>query len=205
MTDTQLRDEMMTLFFTGHETTSLALGWTWYLLAQNPEAGARLFQEVDRVLAGRAPCYEDLTQLRYTDWVVKESLRLYPPAYGVVRTALEDCEIGGYAIPAGATVAIFPWTVHRDPRYFERPLEFVPERWDDDFAKRLPRCGYFPFGVGPRVCIGNTFAIAELVLMVAAIARKFQLQLAPGHRVLLSPSLTLRPRKGIRVVLKKRQ
>jgi cytochrome P450 len=161
MTDTQLRDEMMTLFFTGHETTSLALGWSWYLLAQNPEAGAKLFQEVDRVLAGRAPSYEDLTQLRYTDWVVKESLRLYPPAYGVVRTALEDCDIGGYAIPTGATVAIFPWTVHRDPRYFERPLEFVPERWDNDFAKRLPRCAYFPFGVGPRVCIGNTFAIAS--------------------------------------------
>jgi cytochrome P450 len=205
MTDIQLRDEMMTLFFTGHETTSLALGWTWYLLTQNPEAEAKLFREIDRVLAGRAPCYEDLPQLRYTDWVVKESLRLYPPAYGVVRTALKDCEIGGYSVPAGTTLAIFPWTVHRDPRYFERPLEFVPERWDNDLAKRLPRCAYFPFGVGPRVCIGNTFATTELVLMVAAIARKFQFKLAPGHRVLLSPSLTLRPRKGIRVVLKKRQ
>ncbi len=205
MTDTQLRDEMMTLFFTGHETTSLALGWTWYLLAQNQEAEGKLFEELDRVLAGRAPTYEDLPQLRYTDWVVKESLRLYPPAYGVVRTALKDCEIGGYSVPAGATLAIFPWTVHRDPRYFERPLEFVPERWDNEFAKRLPRCAYFPFGVGPRVCIGNTFATTELVLMVAAIARKFQFKLAPGHRVLLSPSLTLRPRKGLRVVLKKRQ
>jgi cytochrome P450 len=205
MTDTQLRDEMMTLFFTGHETTSLALGWTWYLLAQNPEAETKLFGELDQVLAGRAPGYEDLSQLRYTDWVVKESLRLYPPAYGVVRTALKDCDIGGYSVPAGATLAIFPWTVHRDPRFFERPLEFVPERWDNDFAKRLPRCAYIPFGVGPRVCIGNTFATTELVLVVAAIARKFQLKLAPGHRVLLSPSLTLRPRKGIRVMLKKRQ
>jgi cytochrome P450 len=205
MTDIQLRDEMMTLFFTGHETTSLALAWTWYLLAQNPEAEAKLFQELDRVLAGQAPSYEDLPHLRYTDWVVKESLRLYPPAYGVVRTALKDCEIGGYSVPAGATLAIFPWTVHRDPRYFERPLEFVPERWDNDFARGLPRCAYFPFGVGPRVCIGNYFATTELVLMLAAIARKFQFKLAPGHRVLLSPSLTLRPRKGIRVVLKKRQ
>ncbi len=205
MTDTQLRDEMMTLFFTGHETTSAALGWTWYLLAQNPEAEAKLFQELDEVLAGRAPAYEDLPRLRYTDWVVKESLRLYPPAYSVMRTPMKDCEIGGYDVPAGASLAMFPWTVHRDPRYFHSPTEFLPERWDNDFAKRLPRCAYFPFGVGPRVCIGNTFAITELVLMVAAIARRFQLKLAPGHRVLLSPSLTLRPRKGIRVVLKERQ
>jgi cytochrome P450 len=139
------------------------------------------------------------------DFVVKESLRLYPPAYGVVRQALNDCEIGGYTVTTGATVAMFQWSVHRDPRYFDRPEEFLPERWANDFERTLPRCAYFPFSVGPRVCIGNTFAVTELVLLVAMIARRFQFELVPDHRVLLSPSLTLRPRKGIKLVVKKRQ
>ncbi|HEV2175780.1 MAG TPA: cytochrome P450 [Terriglobia bacterium] len=204
MTETQLRDEMMTLFFTGHETTGLALAWTWYLVGQNPEAEQKLFEEVDRVLGGRAPQPADLPQLRFTEMVVKESLRLYPPAYGVVREAVKDCEIGGYPIPAGATLAMFQWTVHRDPRYFERPNDFVPERWTPEFTRSLPRCAYFPFGAGPRVCIGNAFAMTETVLITAAIARKFQLQLVPGHPVTINPSLTLRPRKGVRVVLKRR-
>ncbi len=204
MTQRQLRDEMMTLFFTGHETTALALSWTWYLLAQHPEAADRLSEEVERVVGQRAPTYEDIPQLRFVDAVVKESLRLYPPAYGVVRQALKDCEIGGYTIPAGATLAMFQWVVHRDPRYFDRPDEFVPDRWADDLAKRLPRCAYFPFGAGPRMCIGNSFANTELALMVAMIARRFQFKLVPGHPVLLNPSLTLRPRKGIKVILKKR-
>jgi cytochrome P450 len=136
--------------------------------------------------------------------VVKESLRLYPPAYGVVREAVKDCEIGGYPIPAGATLAMFQWVVHRDRRYFDRPEEFLPDRWANDFARRLPKCPYFPFGVGPRVCIGNSFAMTELVLLVAAVARKFQFRLVPGHLVAISPSLTLRPLNGIRVTLKKR-
>jgi cytochrome P450 len=204
MTQRQLRDEMMTLFFTGHETTALALSWTWYLLAQQPEAADRLSEEVESVVGQRAPTYEDIPKLRFVDAVVKESLRLYPPAYGVVRQALKDCEIGGYTIPAGATLAMFQWVVHRDPRYFDRPDEFVPDRWADDLAKRLPRCAYFPFGVGPRMCIGNSFANTELALMVAMIARRFQFKLVPGHPVLLNPSLTLRPRKGIKVILKKR-
>ena len=194
----------MTLFFTGHETTALALAWTWYLLAQHPEAEAKLFEEVDRILAGRAPTVQDIPLLRYVDGVMKESLRLYPPAYGVVREALEDCEIGGYDIPAGATLAMFQWVVHRDPRFFDRPDEFVPERWADDFERRLPRCAYFPFGAGPRVCIGNSFALTELPLLIAAIARRFQFRLVPGHPVTVNPSLTLRPRKGIKVILKKR-
>ena len=204
MTDRQLRDEMMTLFFTGHETTALALSWTWYLLAQHPEVADRLEAEIDRVVGPRTPTFQDLPQLPLVDAVAKEALRLYPPAYGVVREAVKDCEIGGYTIPAGATLAMFQWVVHRDPRYFDRPDEFIPDRWNDDFVKSLPRCAYFPFGVGPRVCIGNTFALAEVPLLVAMIARKFRFTLVPGHPVLLSPSLTLRPRKGIKVTLTKR-
>jgi cytochrome P450 len=203
MTERQLRDEMMTLFFTGHETTALALSWTWYLLAQHPEVAGQLAEEVERVVGDRTPAFDDIPQMRLVDAVVKESLRLYPPAYGVVREALSDCEIGGYAIPAGSTLAMFQWVVHRDPRYFDHPDDFVPARWTEEFTKGLPKCAYFPFGVGPRVCIGNTFALAELPLLVAMIARRYQFELVPGHPVLLSPSLTLRPRKGIKVTLKK--
>ena len=203
MTETQVRDEVMTLFFTGHETTALALSWTWFLLAQHPEVVAKLSEELGTVLAGRAPTTEDIPKLTYTDWIVKESLRLYPPAYGIVRESLNDVEIGGYTIPKGATVAIFQWSVHRDPRYYEDPEVFRPERWDNNFAKSLPRCAYIPFGAGPRICIGNTFALTEVVLLLATIAQKFQVTLAPNHKVALSPSLTLRPRKGIKVRLKK--
>jgi cytochrome P450 len=202
MTEKQLRDELMTLFFTGHETTGLALGWTWHLVAQHPEAGDRLFQEVEQVLGGRTPTFQDIPKMQFVDFVIKESLRLYPPAYGVVRQAVNDCEIGGYTIPAGATVAMFPWSVHRDPRYFDRPEEFLPERWAGGFEKSLPRCAYFPFSVGPRVCIGNTFALTELALLVAMIAQRFRFEPVAGHPVLLNPSLTLRPRKGIKLRVK---
>ena len=204
MAERQLRDELMTLFFTGHETTALALTWTFYLLALNPAAEQKLGAEVDRVLQGRAPTFEDLARLPYTEMVVKESLRLYPPAFGVVREALKDCEIGAYQVPKGATLAMFQYAVHRDPRYFDRPEEFIPERWENDFAKTLPRCAYFPFSVGPRVCIGNTFAQAEVPILLAMIAQKFQLRLAPGRRVSIAASLTLRPWQGIRVITKRR-
>ncbi|MGA2985947.1 MAG: cytochrome P450 [Terriglobia bacterium] len=204
MAERQVRDEMMTLFFTGHETTALALAWTFYLLGQNPEAEKKLQAEVDAVLGGRAPNFQDLARMPFLEMVFKESLRLYPPAFGVVREAVNDCEIGGYPIPKGATLAMFQWVVHRDPRFFNRPEEFIPERWEKDFAKTLPRCAYFPFGAGPRLCIGNTFAQAEVPMILAAIVQKFQLKLVPGHRVATAPSLTLRPLKGIRVTLKKR-
>ena len=194
----------MTLFFTGHETTALALAWTFYLLGKNPQVEQKLWEEVDRVLEGRTPSHQDLARLPYVEMVFKESLRLYPPAYGVVREALADCEIGGYPVRTGSTLAIFPWAVHRDPRYFDQPEEFIPERWENDFAKTLPRCAYFPFGAGPRVCIGNTFAQAEVPLLLAMITQRFQLQLVPTHRVSIAASLTLRPWKGIRVTLKKR-
>lgn len=200
----QVRDEIMTLFFTGHETTALALAWTFYLLGQNPDKEQKLQAEIDSVLEGRTPTFQDLARLSFLEMVFKESLRLYPPAFGVVREALSDCEIGGYPIPKGATLAMFQWVVHRDPRFFDLPEEFVPERWENDLAKSLPRCAYFPFGAGPRLCIGNTFAQAEVPLLLAAIIQKFQLNLVPGHKVATAPSLTLRPLKGIRVTLKKR-
>lgn len=158
MDASQLGDETMTLFFTGHETTALALTWTWYLLAQHPEAQAKLGAEIDAVLGGKEPGFDDLPRLPYTEMVVKESLRLYPPAYGVVREPIADCEIGGFRVPKGAPVAMFQWVVHRDPRYFDDPEEFIPERWENGFEKRLPRCAYFPFGAGPRRCIGGGFA-----------------------------------------------
>jgi cytochrome P450 len=204
MSEPQVRDEVMTLFFTGHETTALALSWTWYLLAQHPEVVARLTEELDEVLAGRAPTLEDLPKLVYAEWIVKESLRLYPPAYGMVREALNDVELGGYTIPKRSTIAIFQWSVHRDPRYYHDPEAFRPERWDSNFQKSLPRCAYIPFGAGPRICIGNTFALTEVTLLLAAIASKFQMTLLPDHKVALSPSLTLRPRKGIKVTVKRR-
>jgi cytochrome P450 len=200
----QVRDEMMTLFFTGHETTALALAWTFYLLGQNPDKEVKLHAEITSVLEDRTPVFPDLAHMPYLEMVFKESLRLYPPAFGVVREALTDCEIGGYPIPKGATLAMFQWSVHRDPRFFDRPDEFLPERWENDFAKTLPRCAYFPFGAGPRLCIGNTFAQAEVPMLLAAILQKFQLKLVPGHRVATAPSLTLRPLNGIRVTLKKR-
>lgn len=204
MEERQVRDEMMTLFFTGHETTALALAWTFYLLGLNPDKEQRLQAEVDGVLEGRAPTFQDLARLPYLEMVFKESLRLYPPAFGVVREALSNCEIAGYPIPKGATLAMFQWVVHRDPRFFDRPEEFVPERWENDFAKTLPRCAYFPFGAGARLCIGNTFAQAEVPMLLATLVQKFHLQLVPGHRVATAPSLTLRPLNGIRVTLHKR-
>lgn len=201
MTDPQLRDEMATLFFTGHETTGLALTWSLFLLGEHPEAEARLLQELDDVLGDRPATLRDLGRLPYLDWVIKESLRLYPPAYAVVREALNDCQIGGYVIPKGATVAMFQWVVHRDPRFFDDPDAFRPERWADGFAERLPKFAYFPFGGGPRVCIGKEFALLEVALVLATIMRRFRFRTVPGHRTWPLPSLTLRPEYGMRMTL----
>jgi cytochrome P450 len=205
MTDRQLRDEVITLFLAGHETTALALSWTWWLLAQNPQAEAKLHAELDAVLAGRSPTLEDLPKLRYTDHVITESMRLYPPAWGMARVTIEDAEIGGYRIPKGSGVSLSQWVVHRDPRWFEAPEEFRPERWEGDLLKRLPRFAYFPFGGGPRQCIGNTFALMEAALLLATIAHKFRVRLVPDQQVEPVASITLRPRHGIRVTLEARQ
>jgi cytochrome P450 len=204
MTDRQLRDEAMTLFLASHETTALALSWTWYLLAQHPEVEAELEAELEAVLGGRTPAVADLPRLAYTERVVMESMRLYPPAYGLGREASRDCEIGGYPVPAGRTVFMYQWIVHRDPRFYDQPNEFLPNRWANGLAQRLPRFAYFPFGGGPRQCIGNTFAMMEAVLVLATIAQKFRVRLVPGHAVTLWPTITLRPRNGIKAVLTRR-
>src|SRR5205823_2253481 len=175
-----------------------------YLLARHPEIEARLLEELGAVLGGRSPSVADLPELRYTEWVVLESMRLYPPLWGITRVALRDCEIGGYFVPAGASVAVCPWVMHRDPRYFEDPEAFRPERWADDLERRLPRFVYFPFGGGPRLCAGKAFAMMEAVLLLATIAQKFRLTLVPGHPVTPFASLTLRPRDGVHVVLSRR-
>lgn len=205
MTDKQLRDEAITLFLAGHETTANALSWTWWLLAKNPAAEARLQEELSGVLAGRAPSIEDLPKLLYTNQVITESMRLYPPAWGTARTAIEEHEIAGYRVPKGSGVSFAQWTVHRDERWYDAPEEFRPERWEGDLMKRLPRFAYFPFGGGPRQCIGNTFAMMEAVLTLATIAQRFRFRLVPGHPVLPLASITLRPRHGIRVVLEERK
>jgi cytochrome P450 len=204
MTDKQLRDELMTIFLAGHETTALALTWAWYLLAQNPEAETRLAAELDEVLEGRAPTVGDLPRLRYADWVVKESMRLYPPAWAVGRECVRECEVGGFRVTKGMQVFGFQWVIQRDSRWFADPLAFRPERWGEEPAARLPKYAYFPFGGGPRLCIGNYFATMEAVLILAAIARRFRLRLAPGHKVEVLPALSLRPRHGLRMRLESR-
>ncbi len=205
MTDQQLRDEVMTLFLAGHETTALALSWTFALLAQHPEVEARLAGELGEVLGDRPPEVTDVPRLEYAERVLKESMRLYPPAWILARQALRDVEIGGYTVPAKAFVTVSQWVTHRDGRYFPEPERFLPERWEDDLEKRLPRFAYFPFGGGQRVCIGSSFAMTEAVLVLATIAQRFRFALAPGYRLIPDPSLSLRPKGGVRGVLARRR
>jgi len=204
MSDLQLRDELITLFLAGHETTALALSYTFYLLANHPEVDARLAAEVEEVLGGRLPTSADVPRLRYAEWVIKESMRLYPPAYSIGREALEDCEIAGFHVPKGTQISLFQWIVHRDPRWFDDPEAFRPERWDNDLAKRLPRCAYFPFGDGPRVCIGNQFAMMEAILVLTTVVQRFRLTLVPGFKLKLMPSVTMRPKHGVSMIVHER-
>jgi len=204
MTDQQLRDEAITLFLAGHETTANTLSWTWWLLAQNPAVEAKLHAELRTVLAGRAPSLDDLPKLVYTNHIITESMRLYPPAWGTARTAIEDHEIAGYAVPKGSGVSFAQWTVHRDARWYDAPEEFRPERWEGDLLKRNPKFAYFPFGGGPRQCIGNSFALMETALTLATIAQQYRFRLVEGHPVVPLASITLRPRHGIRVVMESR-
>lgn len=196
MTDRQLRDEAVTLLLAGHETTALALTYAFHLLARSPEADLRLAAELAEVLGGRAPCAADVPHLKYTEWIIRETMRLYPPAWGIGRQAIADCEIGGYSVPKGTQLFLVIWLVHRDSRWFPDPETFRPERWNNDLIKRLPRCAYFPFGDGARICIGNHFAMMEAVLLLATIAQKYRLNLERGQMLELVPSITLRPRNG---------
>ncbi len=199
MTDRQLRDEVLTFLLAGHETTAVSLSWTWYLLSQHPEAELKLREELSAGSRGRPPQLEDLPRLPYTDKVVKESMRLYPPAWSLARTVAKEIEVAGYRLPVGSNVVMSPWILHRDPRFFGQPEQFNPDRWTADAAQHLPKFAYFPFGGGPRLCIGASFAMMEANLLLAAIAQRFRLRLVPGHPVAALPSITLRPRHGMRM------
>jgi cytochrome P450 len=197
MSDKQLRDEVMTIFLAGHETTANALAWTLSLLSQHPDVEERLADEVDRVLSGRTPEVADLPNLPYTKMVIEESLRLYPPAYAFARRALEEDEIAGYRIPKGGGVLVSPWVTHRHPAFWDEPERFDPERFSAERTASRPRYAYFPFGGGPRQCIGNEFALMESQLVLAMIAQRFRLRVAPGHTAEPEPLITLRPKGAL--------
>jgi cytochrome P450 len=205
MSDKQLRDECMTLFLAGHETTALNLSWTWLLLSQHPEVSETLVREVDDVLGDRPATFADLPNLRYAAHVIAESLRMYPPAWSMGREAREDLEIGGFLVPRGTQVWFCPWSIQRDARWFDEPDAFRPERWAGDLAKTLHRYAYFPFGGGPRFCIGQAFAQMEAVLLLATLTRAFRVEVLPTPRAVPETSVTLRPKHGLRVRLHQRR
>jgi cytochrome P450 len=205
MTDEQVRDEALTLFLAGHETTANALTWTWYLLSQNPDCERRLHQEIDSVLAGRAPEFADLPNLRYTEMVFAEAMRLYPPAWAIGRMAKAAFELNGVKIAAGSICIASPYVTQRDPRWFPDPQRFDPERWTPEARDSRPKFSYFPFGGGARVCIGERFAWMEGALLIATLAQKWKLRLDPGQRVEPLPLITLRTKYGMRMRTEPRQ
>src|SRR6266576_4729511 len=205
MNDRQLRDEVMTLFLAGHETTALTLAWSWYLLGKYTDSTEKFHAELDEVLGDRDPTFADLPRLKYTEKIAKESMRLYPPAYGLGREAIDDCEIGGYRVPAGTQVFMFQWATQRDARFYDEPADFKPERWTEEFEARLPKYAYFPFGGGPRACIGASFAMMEIILVLATIGKKFRLELESDDPVEIYPAMSLRPKDGVKIVVRSRQ
>lgn len=225
MTDEQVRDEAVTMFLAGHDTTANTLNWTWVLLAQHPEIEAKLHDEMDTILEGRVPMLADLKRLPYVEMVIKELMRLYPPAFTFSRAAAVDTEIGGYHVPKGAVITVVSYYTHRHADWWEQPEAFMPERFGQKVYNPSPpsplplqgergvdvegersftngirhRYAYIPFGAGPRVCIGNSFAMMEAQLMLATIAQRYQLRLAPGQVVTPEPLLTLRPKGGLKM------
>ena len=204
MSDEQLRDECMTIFLAGHETTANALTWTWYVLSQHPDAERQMHEEIDRVLGDRPPTFEDVPRLPYTRMVLAESMRLYPPAYALGRRAIEPYELGDYTLPARTVVFASQYHVHRDPRWWPDPDRFLPERWTPEQSESRPKFAYFPFGAGTRVCIGEQFAWMEGILTLAAIGRRWRFRHDPSHVVDTQPIVTLRPRHGMRMRFERR-
>jgi len=204
MTAQEVRDQVVTVFMAGHETTAQALAWTWYLLSLHPAAEAKLHGELSAALGGRAPRYEDLENLRYTRMVIEESMRLYPPAHTMAREPVSDDHLLGHRIPAGALVLIVPWLLHRKQALWEDPHRFYPERFSSSNVLARPRYSYIPFGAGQRICIGAAFAMTEAMLILATIAQRYQLRLNLRHPVEPQGLITLRPRYGLRVLLEKR-
>jgi cytochrome P450 len=204
MSDQQLRDEVLTLLLGGHETTAMALTWTWYLLSQHPEVECRLHAELDSVLSGQRPSVEHLDALPYTRMVIQEAMRLYPPVFGFTRFATASDEIGGYPVPAKSIIFLSAYCTHRHPACWEEPEVFDPQRFTPERSTGRPRFAYFPFGGGPRQCIGNTFAMMEAQLVLATIAQRYSLHLVPGHPVVPQVLLTMRPRYGLPMTLQPR-
>ncbi len=204
MSDEQVRDEAMTLFLAGHDTTTNALTWTWYLLSQHPEVERKLHAELDAALAGRRPSFDDFARLSYTEMVFAETMRLYPPAWRIGRHVVNDYEIGGYVIPSGALVLLSQYVTHRDPRYFPDPARFDPERWTAEKREARPQFAYFPFGGGARRCIGENFAWTEGVLLIAALGKDWRFKFAQGEKIETQPRITLRPKNGIQMILERR-
>lgn len=204
MTDKQIRDEIVTLFLAGHETTANALDWTWYLLAKHPEAEKQLHEELDRVLQGTPPEMADLKRLPYTEQVIKESMRLYPPIWNMSRQAMADVEIGGYIIPKGSEVNTVTYVMHHDPRWWDEPERFIPERFSPEAEKQTPKMAYLPFSSGPRVCIGNSFAMMEARLILATIAGRFRLTMPDSVQVQIEALIALRPKQGLHMLLHER-
>jgi cytochrome P450 len=204
MTDEQVRDEAMTLFLAGHETTAVALTWTFYLLSRHPAVEEKLHAELEEVLGGRLPEPDDLPRLTYTRKVLAESMRVFPPVWEIGRQPVRDVEIGGYLIPKGTVVGMSQFVVHRDERWFPEPRRFDPERWEPEEEAKRPRYSYFPFGGGPRLCIGEPFAWMEGILLLATIAQEWRFRLVPGHPIAPDPKITVRPKYGMRMTASRR-
>ena len=205
MSDQQIRDEVMTLLTAGHETVASALTWTWYCLSQNPDAEAALHGELDSVLEGRPPTTEDLPELTCTEMVFAETMRLFPPVWGITRRVIDDYEMDSYTIPAGTVIGMTQYVMHHDSRFYTDPYEFDLFRWSPEIRAQRPKYSYFPFGGGPRLCIGEPFAWVEGILAIATLAQHWQMQFVPGHRVTFQPLLTLRPKDGLPMALQRRQ
>lgn len=204
MTDLQARDEIMTLFIAGHETTANALTWTWYLLSKHPEIEAKLWKELDEVLQGNLPTVDDYSKLKYTEMVFYESMRLYPPAWLIGRRVIKECEVGGYTLPLNSITFMSQYLMHRDERYFPEPDKFDPDRWKPEIKEQRPKHSYFPFGGGVRQCIGETFAWMEGVLLLATIAQKWKISVVEGHKVEPHPMITLRVKNDIPMIVSPR-
>jgi cytochrome P450 len=205
MTAQEVRDQVVTIFMAGHETTAQALAWTWYLLSQHPAAEAKLHEELASVCEGRTPRHDDVANLPYARMVLEEAMRLYPPAHTLGRQPIAADEVSGHRIPAGSTVLIVPWMLHRKPSLWERPDRFEPERFSPERAAARPRFTYLPFGAGPRICIGAAFAMEEGILILATIAQRYRLRLKPGHPVEPQGLITIRPRYGLPMILERRR
>jgi cytochrome P450 len=205
MTEQQVRDEIMTLFLAGHETTANALTWTLYLISQNHHDESKIIEEIKQVLeGGRPPTVEDIPKFRHLRNVFTESLRLYPPAWAIGREAIDNVIIGNYSIPRGSVIVMSQYITHRDPRFFNEPNKFIPERWTYEMKSNLHKFAFFPFGGGSRICMGEPLAWVEGILLLVTILRHWKMDLLPEHPIVLSPLLTLRPKYGMKMILESR-